>query len=285
MEYKPRLPKHNSNISHQSPLKDFATLLAGIIAIFAVVYFSLGLIIDQTVKFISPQTEAELFSSFTPKSLSLFDDKKAISNQQQWRQVLDKIESCANVGYSIDLTVVESPQINAMAFPGGKVIVLSGLDDVLASENAMAFILAHELAHFSNRDHLRMMGRSVVLMALLGLAGQSSDDIIPILAPVSEFETAQFSQFNESEADKTALQTLNCAYGHVGGSTEFFEKLKAQPDQFNFAMMHYFATHPELNLRIEQINQLVEQLGYENNEVIKRPLPAYNKQASNEKAE
>ena len=167
MEFKPRLPKRNSNVSHQSPFKDFSTLMLGIIAIFVAIYFSLGLVIDQTVEYVSPQAEAKFFANFDHQLfVDIHKQEPDKQVQQQWQQVLNKIEYCAQVGYPIDLTVVNAKQINALAFPGGKVIVFSGLNDVLVSENAMAFVLAHELAHFSNRDHLRMMGRGVVLMAI-----------------------------------------------------------------------------------------------------------------------
>ena len=271
MEYKPRLPKSNSNVSHQSPVKDFITLLTGVVAIIIVVYFLLGLLIDQTAQYISPKTEAEFFVNFENALQPKIEQGETTKLQiEQWQQVLYKIQACAEIGYPFELNVTKSEQVNAMAFAGGKIIVFSGLDDMLVSENAMAFVLAHELGHFSNRHHLKMMGHGVVMMALLSIFGQTGGDNSQLLHPISELEFAQYSQSNESQADETALQTLNCPYGHVGGATEFFEKLKTQPDQLDFTMMHYFANHPEINLRIKQINNLTEQMGYQNKAVINR---------------
>jgi Zn-dependent protease with chaperone function len=65
---------------------------------------------------------------------------------------------------------VQSDAVNAMAVPGGKMVVFSGLLDSLSSTNGLMFVLAHEVGHFKNRDHLRLMGRGIVLSILAMLA-------------------------------------------------------------------------------------------------------------------
>ena len=45
--------------------------------------------------------------------------------------------------------------MNAVALPGGNIVVFAGLLKEIKSENELAMILGHELGHFAHRDHLR----------------------------------------------------------------------------------------------------------------------------------
>lgn len=74
---------------------------------------------------------------------------------------------------------------------------------------------------------------------------------------------AQYSQERESKADRIALQVLSCHYGHVGGATELFEALQQREEAIDFGLLHYFASHPELQTRIDDLQRLSQELGYE----------------------
>ena len=159
-----------------------------------------------------------------------------------------------------------------MAVPGGRIIVLSGLLDKVSSENGLSFILAHELAHFQNRDHLRGMGRSIVFTAAAAMLTGAGSDFTQLFTPTLNISFSQYSQTRESLADKTALETLNCRYGHVGGATEFFESIKPV-DGINYnALKHYFSSHPEAVERINALCQEAKALNFSVKEVIPLPL-------------
>ncbi len=49
---------------------------------------------------------------------------------------------------------------------GGHILLFQGLLDILKTENSLSFVIGHELGHFKNRDHLRGLGRGIVLTAL-----------------------------------------------------------------------------------------------------------------------
>ena len=141
-------------------------------------------------------------------------------------------------------------------------VVFSGLLDSLSSTNGLMFILAHELGHFKNRDHLRLMGRGIVLSILAMLAFGGDSGISDILASTINLRTAKYSQTRESQADHTALHALQCHFGHVGGATELFETLQSQDEESDFQMLHYFSTHPELQQRIDDVHRLSQDLGF-----------------------
>jgi Zn-dependent protease with chaperone function len=257
MKYTPGLLEKNSNVSHEHPLREFFVLVIGATAIFLAVALLLGLFVDYAVRYIDPELESVLFSGFATE-----DESAPTEQEQKLQALLDRLSKCVDVGYPVVVSVTESDQMNAFAMPGGKVVVLSAMLDKVETENGLAFVLAHELAHFKNRDHLRGMGRSIVLLAISVLITGANSDISALLTPVYSADAAQYSQDRESDADAIALGTLNCHYGHVGGASEFFELIAAPDDELDLSLTHYFSSHPEAQNRIDDLNALAERRGY-----------------------
>jgi Zn-dependent protease with chaperone function len=94
------------------------------------------------------------------------------------------------------------------------------------------------------------------------LATGPNSNLTQILTPVNNLQSAQFSQLRESAADVTALNVLQCHYGHVGGATEFFETMDGLHNDFDFGLSHYFLSHPERRQRIGAIHQLRSELNF-----------------------
>lgn len=262
MEYKAKLPKENHNVSHKQPLKEILSLLVGIAAFIVVIYIILGFLIDTTVDSISTETEIAIYQALSPDEL-LSTDETSTENEKNTRVLLTELLQCSDLGYSIQISVNESNMVNAYALPSGDIVIFEGLLDKVSSENGLAFVLAHEIAHFKNRDHLRAMGRVVIVVAISAFFGGQDTDISTIMSPVVNFETAQYSQQRESKADEIALDILNCHYGHIGGATEFFALIAEPEEKMDFSITHYFSSHPEAESRITSIKRLGEEKGYE----------------------
>ncbi len=260
MKYQPSLPEDNVNVSHNHPLKEFLLLLSGLVGFVLLVFWVLGFFIDVAVDHISPETETMMFDTLS--SHFNFSPGADGDQQQKLQKMLDDMQQCIELPYPIKVHLVDSGQKNAVAFPGGNILVFSGLLETLHSQNGLAFVLAHELGHFKNRDHLRSMGRGIVLVALSTLLTGANSDITGMFVPTSQFGQAQYSQGREQFADETALQTLNCLYGHVGGASEFFEAVSRHKDTSSIPVIHSFSTHPEIRKRIEHLKKKAEELGY-----------------------
>lgn len=256
MKFKPGLPEGNVNVSHNSPVKEFILLLSGISAILLSVYLVLGLFIDTAVEYISPELEARIFK---PLSYGSSEHQSKSSNKQEALQVLvNNLQQCTDLPYPLQVNLVESDTPNAFAFPGGKIVVFSSLIDAVQSENGLAFVLAHELSHFQNRDHLRGMGRSIVFTALMSAVTGAGSDLTRLVSPVTGFSQAQYSQRRETMADEQALTILNCYYGHVGGAAEFFETMAPLTDDAKSPISHYFSSHPEAQHRIANLQRIAD---------------------------
>jgi len=244
------LPTHNDNVSHDHPLKEFTTLLLGAVGLILLAYWLLGFAVDGAVAHISPETEEQLFAKFDlPLAEKLVDDPE---DQARLQHLTDQLRPFVSVAYPVKVLIFKSSMANAFALPGGYMAISTEMLAKVKSENGLAFVIAHELAHFHNRDHLRGMGRGIVMTALAAAVTGPNSSLSRLLAPTSQFGQAQYSQARESLADQTAITALNGYYGHVGGADEFFTQMIGMPE---YPVMQPFASHPQLKRRIEKLEQ------------------------------
>ena len=258
LKYTPRELKSNVNVTPTSPLKEFFVLTAGILGIVVALYLLLGLAVD----FLAPRLSVDFEKKLAGPFVQSFDAKDDVPQQTAYIQALvDDIQSrCSRLPYEFKVRVRKSPMINALALPGGHILVFTGLLDQVSSENELAFILGHELGHYAQRDHLRGVGRALVLMAIsVSLFGPDSS-VSDMLSQGLNITELSFSRKQETQADEFALQTLNCTYGHVAGATDFFEKIPKDQDLGKFG--HYFSSHPENRRRIAHLNDLIRDKGF-----------------------
>ena len=270
MEYKPSLPENNDNVSHDQPVREFVLLFLGITLFLLIAFWILGLFIDQAVDYITPEMEAAIFSSVGASASGSVDNSNL--QQAELQRMVDALRDCIQVGYPLKVHLIDLDDANAFAFPGGRIFIFNGLLDKVVSENGLSFVLAHELAHFKNRDHLRGMGRGIVFTAVSALLTGAGSDLTQLFAPTANFSQAQYSQERESMADEQALHVLGCYYGHAGGATEFFEAMKPDGDKSSNVFGHYFSSHPEAVARINNLHRLAGEMNLTVEKV--RPLPA-----------
>ena len=224
-------------------------MLGGIAAIVIVVYILLGISVDLLVPRISPDMEAR-FSGYFSSMRPVGDVKNGESGALQG--LADKIQAqCVDLPYQLDVEVVDNDMVNALALPGGNIVIFSGLLDAAGSENELAFVLAHEMGHFVNRDHLTGLGRGLVLMTMSAALFGGDSVIGQRLGYLMQVSELGFSRQHESGADAYALATMNCYYGHVAGSTSFFEHT-ADMEQGRFAG-HYLSSHPLHEQRVASL--------------------------------
>ena len=137
----------------------------------------------------------------------------------------------------IDLVVVENPSINAFAVPGGVIGVHNGLLLWAQNEDELATVLAHEIAHLSQRHFSRgveyqkkmqpltlaAMLASFVLMATTGSdIGMAS---LSATQAAAQDSALRYSRGNEQEADRVGMQTLADAGMDPYAAPEMFERM------------------------------------------------------------
>lgn len=155
--------------------------------------------------------------------------------------------------YPIDLSVIESVEVNAFALPGGKIFVYSGILKQMQSYPELVALLGHEISHVTNRHSLKSMSRtaasSLVLSSVFGDSGGLSVDLI---SKVNEFKSLHYSRELETEADNAGLLVMVNNKVNPQGMVDLLKLLKKVGDS-QPSIMKYLSTHPDTDSRIKNV--------------------------------
>lgn len=250
MKFVPRAPREGINVSDEHPLKEAAVLIVGLSAIFATLALLLVFLVEIAILAVSPETEVEFFAGWTPSDIVPVDadDARTLMVTSLMRRLE---QHWPDSDYVFRIAVSDDEVPNALAVPGGLIVVTTGLLDGVESENELAFVLGHELGHFRNRDHLRGVGRGIAF-SLLFAAVASREGGSDLGLAIADLTLRGFSRDQENDADQFGLYLMQAEYGHVAESWRFFERareLEGGPGR----LQSYLSTHPDSGDRIERI--------------------------------
>jgi beta-barrel assembly-enhancing protease len=152
--------------------------------------------------------------------------------------------------------------LNAFCAPGGYMYVYTGLIKYLDSEDALAGVMGHEIAHADRRhgtDRLtRAYGISLLLDIILGKERSMLADIAASLTILS------YSRSQETDADEYSVRYLYKTDYDPRGVARFFEKL--EDESGGVSMPEFLSSHPSPSNRIENIYRLWEEMGSQEGE-------------------
>jgi len=149
----------------------------------------------------------------------------------------------------IEILIMHDDYINAFAAPSGKIIITTGLLESLKSENAIMFVIGHEIGHFVKKDHLHEFARVISASFFSAMTVNSESIIMEILLMID----SEDSRLREYEADEWGIKTLMAKYGHIGGATEFFEVLLSSEDESTSDLLDTVSSHPSTISRIDRV--------------------------------
>jgi predicted Zn-dependent protease len=178
-----------------------------------------------------------------------------------------RIAAQANADGNHEFTffVVDNDVINAFALPGGFIGVHTGLLQATRNEDELAGVLAHEVAHVTQRHIARsihassrqsILSTAIMLGAILvGAAGGSSDAVQGAIA-VAQGTAAQqqinFTRSNEYEADRVGISALAAAGFDPQGMGSFFEVISRGTSPSQAQVPEFLRTHPVTSARIAE---------------------------------
>jgi predicted Zn-dependent protease len=169
--------------------------------------------------------------------------------------------------------LVRDPQINAFALPGGFVGVNTGLILAGQAESEVAGVLAHEIAHVTQRHIARMLmqqqqsglatlGTIAAALLLSRVSTQAAEAAIAFGQAGAVQSQLNFTRDNEREADRVGLQILDQAGFDPSGMATFFERLQRATRVYESGAPAYLRTHPLTYERIADMQNRTEALGY-----------------------
>lgn len=161
--------------------------------------------------------------------------------------------------------------VNAYTLTGGVIVINSGLILNTQSESELAAVMAHEIAHVSQRHIARLQeeGKNSPLLTGLGVlagaavASQSSDAAQAIVTGTLAMQAHQqivFTQRAEAEADRIGLRILANAGFNTEAMPYFLEKLERSESNAYGDLTKYLHTHPMSIDRLSDTRGLVNQL-------------------------
>ncbi|MES2212998.1 MAG: M48 family metalloprotease [Pseudomonadota bacterium] len=167
--------------------------------------------------------------------------------------------------------IIKDPSINAFAMPGGYIAVHTGLIMRADSEDELAAVLAHELAHLKQRHITQLMGRnashqltSIAGLIMAGLlASQNVMAGTGLLAATLASHTQSminYTRQHEEEADAVGIRLLADAGYNPDGMAQFFQKLIYETRGYNNQIPEYLSTHPITESRMMNANLRAKKL-------------------------
>jgi predicted Zn-dependent protease len=183
-------------------------------------------------------------------------------------------QHAAGARQDFEFFAIRDPTINAFALPGGFIGVHTGLLLAADSESEVASVLAHEIAHVTQRHIARMLGQQqqmqLPMMAALAAAillGRSRPDLASGAVAAASAGAVQsqlsYSRDFEREADRIGFQALDGAGFDVHAMGTFFEKMqRGTRIMDDGSMPGYLRTHPMNTERIADAQNRAASLPY-----------------------
>lgn len=263
------------NVSRRNPLVDLIVLTTAAIGLFAALGLAALLIGSYAGRYMPMSWENAMAAAVFEDDSEAVEqtteaDIEAAARDREIEAALqalaDRLAATMDLPGDLRVTVhyLDEDEINAFATLGGHVFVLRGLIERMAHENALAMVMAHEIAHAANRDVAANMGGALLAQLVLGtVVGMSPETVDGLIWGPNALLLRQFTREAESRADRDALAAVAATYGHVAGADVFFRILLEEigetlPDEGP----EFLNTHPLTEKRIEDLGALAEERGW-----------------------
>ena len=173
-----------------------------------------------------------------------FDLKKIFNKMMRY---VDRTN--INYGYK----VVATDEVNAYAIAGGRMFFNTGILDFLETEDEIAFVMAHEIAH----NELRHCIKRVQYAAIASSIDPSFGEIVQLAYGIYSMP---FTKYDEYEADELGVWLMKKAGYDKQGAVDFFTKLEELEKEYGIdkrdAVNDFISSHPTARDRRDRVEKL-----------------------------
>ena len=212
---------------------------------------------EQDLEF-GKQVHQEILSK--PGEYPILPEK---GNEEVYRYIRNMTNKILNTGkvnykdeFAWEITIIDDGEtLNAFATPGGYIYVYTGLIKYLDSENQLAGVIGHEIAHAALRHSTRQMTKIYGFSALASIVTGKSDPSF-VQQVVTQLLSLRFSRSHETESDSHSVIYLCGTEYKADGAAGFFRKIEnsERPPEF-------LSTHPNPTNRVANIEGKAVELG------------------------
>ncbi len=171
------------------------------------------------------------------------------------REIRDNILNTGRVQYrdqfAWEVKIIKDDKVlNAFCTPGGHIYVYTGLIKFLDTEDELAGVMGHEIAHAAMRHSTRQMTKMLPLSLLASVIGQkyNQEQIAQVTSAVIGLS---FSREHETEADEWSVNYLCKTKYNAAGAAGFFRKIQGKGGK----TPEFLSTHPNPENRVQKIEQ------------------------------
>ena len=255
--------KHLHNPSRRtSRLK--VTALAGLGAVGLALFFyfwAIPSVVSAVIPHIPISWEEQLGSSII-ENLEMFGRRcRPSDGSEAIEQIfLTLTEPLDKMPYSFQIIILDSPIVNALAAPGGYIVLFRGLVEETRSPEELAGVLAHEAQHILKRHSTKALLRQASTRILIAaIAGDASAATRFGLDSARTLGLLEHTRRAESEADQEGIRMMIAAGIDPNGMIAFFESIKKDGGDVP-EFMTYLSTHPGTSDRIEKLTQTIAEI-------------------------
>jgi predicted Zn-dependent protease len=175
-------------------------------------------------------------------------------------------------------TILDTPMVNAMALPGGYIYITRGMLERINSEDEVAGVLGHEIAHVTARHAAQQISRAQV--AQLGMvigavvAGPEAAQQYGQLAELGLGLLFQrYSRAQESQADLIGTEYTAAARFNPVGAERMLLTLQRLDKNPSSGIDRYFMSHPDPARRVQDVRKKVKELAASNPSIVAQEPP------------
>ena len=232
---------------------------------------------------IGVEEEAELGAALAAqarKEVRLIEDPAAVGALNEIGRGLAEQADSTERRYTFYL--VDSPEVNAFAIPGGHVFVNRGLIERADQLSELAGVLGHEIAHVTERHGIEQLEKQEKAGLLVGLIyfvlGREPGALEQVA--IQGGGAALFAKYGrdaEREADQHAVRTLATAGYDPEGMATFFEDLLREQARRPTVVDEWFSSHPSSEERVRNARAMIQALGTLDESRLARDTPEYQR--------
>lgn len=223
-------------------------------------YFALVVGARAAVVAVPFSVDEKIGEAVTPSVLEEFGDElKDDEVDAFFQKLIDRLAPHTPLpDAKFRILFLDTDDVNAVALPGGTIMVFRGLIDAVETPEQLASIIGHEMIHVTNRHALRRIAQSVGLIAAVEIMIGDVGGIVALGAEVFQHAAlSSYSQSDEHEADLGGARILHAAGIDPQAAAE---SLQAIPHLELHDSVSWLVSHPNTTARVDAIKELIATL-------------------------